>query len=838
MQRLNWRSSRSIKWLREIPLTAGIYITLVIAVGGYVFLGAASQVVSSGSFRWLYLVILTGLSSFLSIKMPVTRKSGELYAIAVGDVFVFTGLLLFGVPVAVFLAGVEGIVLSVKAGVRTVYRLLFNAAHLVIAGWVMGQIFYTLHEKSAPLDPSVQQNAAILMVEIGVCGLIYFVMDMGLLSVAMSLASGQPISSFTHGFEWAAISHFSCASLGALIFLFFGLTKAYYAVLAFPMLLLVYYTYRIHRARVSQTEQHLREVRALLAEKIEAEKALQKANDLLEVRVQQRTADLRTANRMLITEVNDRKTAQKALAAETERLRVTLRSIGEGVITVDQNRKVLLMNEAGEALTGRSLEEAAGRPLEDVFRIVDQKTDRPAEDLFEKVTETGEVILLEGQDYCIVNRDGSKRNVFHVAAPIRDDDGRIAGVVLTVRDITDQLRLENELMRAQKLESLGLLAGGIAHDFNNILSGILLKNQLAQRALGKGRDPMKYLVNVQDAVQTATSLTQQLLTFAKGGAPIKQAAAVPELLREASEFALRGSNVKSEFEFDEDLWPAVIDRGQISQVVHNLVINGAQAMPEGGTIRISARNCIANEQTPIAGHTTGQFIRIDVRDEGVGIQPENLTKIFDPYFSTKPTGHGLGLTTTHSIVRKHGGTVQVESAPSEGSCFSIFLPANQEAVVSLPTSEKPAVQGSGRLLIMDDEAEIRESLGELLEELGYEVQGATDGEQALQLYREALEGKKQSFSAVIMDLTIPGGMGGREAIGKLLEIDPQAKAVVYSGYSKDPVLASYREYGFQAMLPKPFRLSEIARVLNRLVQPSTEETDADGEDGTSESIPA
>ncbi len=820
-----------------MPLPAGIFITLIILIGGYLFLDATRSVIFGGNFRWLYLAILTGLSSFLSIKMPVTRKSGELYAIAVGDIFVFTGLLLFGVPVAVLLSGVEGIVLSLKAGVRTTYRLLFNAAHLVIAGWVMGEIFYALHGQPAPLNPVADQNAAILMVEIGVGGLIYFVLDMGLLSIAMSMASRQPISSFTHGFEWAAISHFSCASLGALIFLFFGLAQAYYAVLAFPMILLVYYTYRIHRARVSQTERHLKEVRALLAEKIEAEKALQKAYDLLEERVQQRTADLRKANRMLVGEINDRKAAQRALAAETERLRVTLRSIGEGVITVDTNGEVILLNKAAETLTGWRVEEAAGESIEKIVQIIDQRDGSPTTDLCRQVIETGEIVFLEGLDYCMISRDGSTRNVFHIAAPIRDDYSKVTGVVLTVRDITDQLRLESELMRAQKLESLGLLAGGIAHDFNNILSGILLKNQLAQRSLIKGRDPSKYLVNVQDAVHTATSLTQQLLTFAKGGAPIKQAAAVPDLLREASEFALRGSNVKSTFDFDPDLWPAVIDRGQISQVVHNLVINAAQAMPEGGTIAIKARNSVATEDQPVADQRDGSFIRIDVQDEGLGIQSDDLPRIFDPYFSTKPTGHGLGLTTTHSIVRRHGGTVSVTSGVGKGSCFSVFLPASSKQVEVVKTEHRQAASGEGRVLIMDDEREIREALAELLEELGYEVSGASDGEAALAQYRESMS-EKRRFIAVIMDLTIPGGMGGKEAIGQLLEIDPQACAIVYSGYSKDPVLASFRDYGFQAMLPKPFQLDQIAEILANLIASQKASPLEESSGGASHSIPA
>ena len=820
-----------------MPVPARIFITLIILIGGYLFLDATISIVFDGNFRWLYLVILTGLSSFLSIKMPVTRKSGELYAIAVGDIFVFTGLLLFGIPVAVLLSGVEGIVLSLKAGVRTTYRLLFNAAHLVIAGWVMGKIFYALHGIPAPLNPVADQNAAILMVEIGVGGLIYFVLDMGLLSIAMSMATRQPISSFTHGFEWAAISHFSCASLGALIFLFFGLAQAYYAVLAFPMLLLVYYTYRIHRARVSQTEQHLKEVKALLAEKIEAEIALQKAYDLLEERVQQRTSDLRKANRMLVSEINDRKAAQRALAGETERLRVTLRSIGEGVITVDTTGQVILLNQAAETLTGWGVEEAAGRPIQEILQIIDQRDGKPTSDLCRQVIDSGEIVLLEGLDYCILSRDGRTRNVFHIAAPIRDDFGELTGVVLTVRDITDQLRLESELMRAQKLESLGLLAGGIAHDFNNILSGILLKNQLAQRALIKGRDPSKYLSNVQDAVQTATTLTQQLLTFARGGAPIKQASAMPALLKEASEFALRGSNVRSEFDLDPDLWSAVIDRGQITQVVHNLVINAAQAMPEGGTITIKAHNSVATEEVPVADQRRGNFIRIDVQDEGLGIQSDDLPRIFDPYFSTKPIGHGLGLTTTHSIVRRHGGTVSVTSSVGKGSCFSVFLPASSQPVEIVEPKQSQARPGEGRVLIMDDEREIREALGELLEELGYEAAGASDGEAALSQYRQSMQ-EKRRFDAVIMDLTIPGGMGGKEAIGRLLEIDSQACAVVYSGYSKDPVLASFRDFGFRAMLTKPFQLDQIAEILANLVTSPKRNPIKESSGGDSRSISA
>lgn len=819
VENLNCETSLKTRWFaHDISTPAKLFISLVIATGGTILLYSLAKAMLLSDWRWVYLAVLTCLASLFSVRIPVVGRGGGHFGIAMGDVFIFTSILLFGPPTAAILAAVEGLTLSIKVGVKSWYKQLFNVAHLSLSCFLVGHVFYWLQGSAAPLSHEEISNPAVLLFQVGICGLVYFAINSGIVVLAMSLATQHPFSSLWHEFGWASVSHFSCASLGAVIFLYFGGSQFYFVALATPMIVLIYYTYRINVARFTQTQEHLREVRALLDEKIEAEKELQKSKDLLEVRVEQRTSELRDANRNLQREVNDRKAAQRALAAETERLRVTLRSIADGVVTADTRGRVVLMNDVAEAITGWTQSEALGRSLAEVFHLGDDSGEENAEALFHDVLKTAEIVSREGNDHFIVARDGVRRAVSHTWAPIRADDGSVSGVVMVFRDITEQQRMERELLRAQKLESLGLLAGGIAHDFNNILGGILLKSQLAQRAVKKQRDPEKFLGSIQEAVKTATALTQQLLTFAKGGAPIKQTSSISELLQEASSFAVRGSQVRCELNLDEGLWCAEIDPGQISQVVHNLVINGAQAMPDGGTITISARNTEVDDDHPVGELAPGSYIKVSVQDTGCGISPDDLARIFDPYFSTKPTGHGLGLTTTHSIIQKHGGHIAVESDPGKGSLFTLYLPASQAGAVIKPRPAREEFEGSGKILIMDDEPGIREALGELLEEMGYQVGYAPDGDVALEAYQEAASAGSP-FDVVIMDLTIPGGMGGREAVQRLLELDPHAKAVVYSGYSKDPVMAAYREYGFRAMLTKPFRFQEVGRILEELIEP-------------------
>ena len=479
------------------------------------------------------------------------------------------------------------------------------------------------------------------------------------------------------------------------------------------------------------------------------------------------------------------------------------------------------MNQVAEDLTGWRQGKAAGQPLQEVFHLINGKTLQPCDDPVIQVLTEGVVLSLDAEEMTIVSNEGTRRRISLTGAPIRDQSGTTLGVVLVFRDITNQLSMEEELLKGQKLESLGILAGGIAHDFNNILTGIVLKTQLARRNWARGNDPSQYFTSIDEATQLATTLTHQLLTFAKGGAPITKSASIRQLLEESTRFVLRGSKIKCNCLIEDDLWIAEIDPGQINQVINNLVINAEQAMPDGGTITLLAGNVQMTSQNRVGELATGRYIKISVEDEGIGIPPENLPRIFDPYFTTKEKGHGLGLAGTYSIIHRHAGYISVESEVDAGTVFTFYVPTSEnpaaeiEEAQPLSDTEELGPVGNGRILVMDDEEMIREALGELLKELGYDVAFARDGVEAIALYREALC-QGLVFDAVIMDLTIPGGMGGKEAIQELLAVDPTVTAIVSSGYSSDPVMARYEDYGFSAVLAKPLRLDDVTQVLEKV----------------------
>lgn len=512
------------------------------------------------------------------------------------------------------------------------------------------------------------------------------------------------------------------------------------------------------------------------------------------------------------TDIDDQKRIEQALAAEKERLAVTLRSIGDGVITADVDGRVVLLNGAAERLTGWIQARAAGQPLAQVFNVQGAAMDEW------RATDDGRDVE-SGAGAILASRDGSTRMIAYTSAPIRCADGVGLGVVLVFRDVTDAHRLEEERQKASKLESIGMLAGAIAHDFNNMLTAIMGNISLARLYAEESKDVRNRLGDAENAIMWAKDLTQQLLTFAKGGTPVrKRCSTLGRLVQESAEFAARGSHLRCEVELEEQLWLVDIDEGQMRQVVHNLVINAQQAMPVEGEIYIKVGNALLGDARLTL--PPGRYVKISCEDRGVGIAPEHLPKIFDPYFTTKQKGSGLGLATAYSIVKRHDGLILVESEVARGTVFHIYLPAadgTAQAEVAMPT---PPMSGQGRILIMDDEPRIRDMLGRMLSHFGYELEFASDGAEAIQSYAEAKR-RGVPFDVVIMDLMVPGGMGGKEAIKKLLDIDPLARAIVSSGYSNDPIVAEFQSFGFCEAVAKPYRHEELREVLHRVISDKT-----------------
>ena len=520
--------------------------------------------------------------------------------------------------------------------------------------------------------------------------------------------------------------------------------------------------------------------------------------------------------RGIFRDITERKRIETMVADEREQLAVTLRSIGDGVITTDIKGNVVLINKVAEGLTGWKQAEARGLPIKDVFPLLDEKTNEPRVSPVEQVLLTGRIGELEGT-VLLVARDGTRCSITDSVAPIMDKNSVISGTVLVFRDITERRRLEDRIIKSEKIESLGVLAGGIAHDFNNLLNAIIGNIDIGKKFTAPDSEAYKSLVRTEKASTRAKELTQQLLTFSKGGAPVKKLSAIGDLIRDTAEFNTRGSGVRCEFSLPKELWDAEIDEGQISQVISNLVINAVQAMPRGGTICISGRN-IEVRPNEFQDLTPGNYVQIMAQDTGQGIPQEHLGRIFEPYFTTKEGGSGLGLATTYSIIKKHDGAIDVTSSMGTGTTFTILLPAAPEKtkpVVPLSVAASDEKR-TGRILLMDDDEIVRETAGVMLDLLGYAVDFAADGKAAVEMYRKAVA-SKNPYDVVIMDLTIPGGRGGKDAIRDLLEIDPAAKAIVSSGYSNDAAMSNYGWYGFAGIIIKPYTMDELSEEVRRVM---------------------
>ncbi len=508
--------------------------------------------------------------------------------------------------------------------------------------------------------------------------------------------------------------------------------------------------------------------------------------------------------------------AEEELAAEQERSLVTLSCIADGVITTDINGIVHSINPVALHLIGHELAHVLGRPIEQIFHLAPDHLGQ--EDHLIKQVLTHGRIMKPLHYRRLIKQDGTDTTVMCSASPICHQRGTVLGAVVVIRDMSERIKIEQELQKASKLESVGTLAGGIAHDFNNLLLSIMGNISLAKLSLSPETRAFSQLLEAEKASLLAKGLTQQLLTFAKGGQPVKKPVRLVPILENATQLILRGGRIQSEYQFPNDLWDLYADESQLHQAFHNLILNAQQAMPQGGTLYIEAKNLRPNElpEKPGLDLEAQAYIRIQIKDTGHGIPQENLARVFDPYFTTKTHGSGLGLATTYSIITSHKGQMEVSSNVGEGTTFTMYLPAS--SVQAIPQTLRPnnLRLGQGKILVMDDEEAIRLLLEQMLTLLGYTVELTTHGEEAIERYAKA-QNLGQPFSAVILDLTIPGGLGGKDTMHRLRLLDPKVQAIVSSGYSNDPVLSNYLAYGFQGMVAKPFRLDELSEAVHQVL---------------------
>jgi two-component system cell cycle sensor histidine kinase/response regulator CckA len=519
-------------------------------------------------------------------------------------------------------------------------------------------------------------------------------------------------------------------------------------------------------------------------------------------------------------DINALKVAEEALAAEKEFLGVTLDSISDGVITTDADGNVTYLNTGAETLCGLRSSEATGVPIEEFYRRSGAQPRRQADNPVRAVLVTG--LRAAPHDPAHLTAPGRpERVIADNAAPIVDPKGHMTGAVLVFHDITDRHRAAEELQKAGRIESLGVLAGGIAHDFNNLLTAMLGNLSVARSAADLPGRTTEALDRAEKACWRARDLTGQLLTFSRGGDPLRKTLALPVLIEQAVRGAVHHQpGIQIQYQCPPDLPTVEADEGQIVQVIHNLALNAVQAMPGTGTLRVTvslADSVAALAAAQEAESAVGAFIEIVLQDTGSGIAAENLSKIFDPFFSTRSNGTGLGLAIAYSIVRKHEGVIRVESKPGAGSTFTVYLPVSPQAIpparLKLPPLPPPP---TGRVLFMDDDPDILDLAGAILGLLGYDAVLTHDGTEALAEYQTA-RAAGRPFSAVILDLTIPGGMGGKETMRRLREIDPGVRAIVSSGYSNDAVIADFRAHGFVAMVAKPYRMEDLAKALTEAI---------------------
>ena len=506
------------------------------------------------------------------------------------------------------------------------------------------------------------------------------------------------------------------------------------------------------------------------------------------------------------------------LNSEKERLSIILRSIREGFITIDSNGNVILVNSVAEDLTGWKQADAIGKSLHDVLQLHDEFTRVKNDNALNRIIEMGTIVGLNPQ-YILPDSHGEERLIELSVSPLRDDTNLRVGTVIIFRDITQKRRFEVEQVKTEKLKSLSDVAGGIAHDFNNLLTAILGNLSLALALAPRDAPFIERMTAAKKASLRAQELSQQLLTFAKSGAPILKLITLTQLLRDTVYFSLHDPRIKAQIEIPDDLWPVLADGGQISQVVSNLIINAEQAMPNGGKIRFTAENIelTSGEATPLALRPYS-YVKISVQDNGVGISPENIKKIFDPYFTTKPKGNGLGLATCYSIIKNHEGVIAVESARNNGTTFTIYLPKGKQAPIAIPQPKQPELPGNVKndILILDPDNSITTLVSAALKPIGYSVTETQSTAQMVSEYEKAWQ-MKQPYKLVIIDLSRSDDPDRKDAIKHLLTINPNCRAIATSNDAEDACIKNHTDFGFSAAMPKPYEISVLYSTIDNLI---------------------
>jgi PAS domain S-box-containing protein len=769
-----------LSW-RTLPPTAQFFVAVVIAVGAGVFVAFFPLTYPR---PWLYAALLVSacLTSVWKVNLPISLASGS--TLSVSHAAELMSLVLLG-PAHAMLVAVAAAWTQCTFHVRRrypLYRTVFSAATQAVTIVVTALAYDGLYGPLAPTDFSALPKPLVGAMAT------YFLVNTGLVAGAIALSTHQPFGKvWRDDFLWSGVSFMVASTAGAAAAVVIQRGDQWKAVLMLAPVYLTYRTYELFVKRLEDQTRYLAETRRMHEETVEA---------LLMARQ-----------------------AERALADEKERLTVTLRSVGDGVITTDLDGTILSMNKVAEALTGWTHEEANGRPLEEVFRNFDPETRERCGNSVARLVQEPHTLDVGRRSTILAARDLTEHPIEESTAPIRDAEGRAIGVVLAFRDITDALRIQEERAKASKLASLGLLAGGMARDFNNILMAVMGNVSMARAIMPRTPSSTDWLAEAEQACVRARRLTWQLLTFSKGGVPMRKTVAIGQSLHESVGLALRGSGVTCALDIAPDLWSVDADVGQLAQVFNNVMLNARQAMLNSGVITIRAENvCEVDRRWENALRVEpGRYVRVSIADKGIGIPREHLSRIFDPYFSTKQGASGLGLATTYSIVKNHGGFLAVDSQLGGGTTIQINFPA--AGSLELPEPSDLITRGEGsrhRVLVMDDEAPVRRLTMNMLDFLGYDAEVTHSVSAAVERFRHALASDRP-FDVVMLDLVVPGDIGGTEAMDQLGAIDPAVKAILMSSFGQDPVMAEFHAYGFRAVITKPFTLQELNATLHSVI---------------------